>query len=743
MSISIRKSVAVALSVYLAPSFSQAQSASPAAAPHSHEYEHEKLEEIIITANPLGRSSDDLAQSATVLRGEALRQQLANSLGETLARMPGVANGSFGENVGRPVIRGLQGPRVGVLSNSMAVGDASSLSQDHAVPVEPFLADQIEVLRGPSTLLYGSGAIGGVVNMVSPTIPQSIPENGYSGRVTAQGNTAADEEFGAGRLDLGGGQFAFHIDGFHRRTDDYDIPGNANLYPEDDHEDEGHDDHEEEHEEHDEHDDHGEEGGGGSGTLANSFLKNHGWTVGGSWIGEQWLVGVAYTDYRSEYGIPGDAHMHGHEDEHDDENEDEHDEEHEDEHDDEEHGEEEEGPVSIDMKSQRTELEVAGRDPFPGFEQIKLRYVDTQYEHTEFEGAEVGTVFKSDTDNTRLELKHNEWGIWQGALGFQYTENDFKAVGAEAFVPPTHTDTSAVFWIERADLGEWQLDFGLRFEDVDIKVPNTLVAEAGPTGPKADADFQPFSASAGVVWDLNETVDLTFSVAHAERAPAVEELYANGPHIATQVFEVGDPSLDKEKNLHFEGGVNVTVGGFTGSANVYYDDFSDYIYLSNTGDTEDGLPVQVWEQQGADFIGAEVEVRYDFQPSKYGHWQAFGFGDIVDGELSDNEDVPLAPPARIGLGLDWDHHDGFAAYLLWIHAYKQDNLAPLETPTPSYDIVNAELSYNFATGDQFEFQVYLRGQNLLDEDIRNSTSTLKDFAPQIGINAIFGVRAYF
>jgi iron complex outermembrane receptor protein len=715
MPISNRRCVAVALSISLAPSISAAQSASNASVPHTHEHEHSKLEEIIVTANPLGRTSDDLAQSATVLQGELLRQQLANSLGETLARMPGLSNASFGENVGRPVIRGLQGPRVGILANSMDVGDASSLSQDHAVPVEPFLADQIEVLRGPSTLLYGSGAIGGVVNMVSPTIPQSIPENGYSGRATAQGNSAADEEFGAGRLDLGSGQFAFHIDGFHRRTEDYEIPGNANLYLDD------------------------EDSGGDSGKLSNSFLKNHGWTAGGSWIGEEWLVGVAYIDYQSEYGIPGDAHMHAHEDEHDDEHEDGH----EDERDHEAHAEEEEGPVSIDLKSQRTEFEVAGRDPFPGFEQIKLRYVDTQYQHTEFEGAEVGTVFESDTDNTRLELKHNQWGIWQGAFGFQYGENDFKAVGAEAFVPPTQTDTSAVFWIERADLGEWQLDLGLRYEDVDIKAPNTLVAEEGPIGPKADADFQPFSASAGVVWDVNKTVDLSFSVSHAERAPAAEELYANGPHIATQVFEVGDATLDKEKTLHFEGGVDLIVGNFTGSANIYYDDFSDYIYLSNTGEVEDGLPVQVWQQQDADFIGAELEVRYDFQAGKYGHWQVFGFGDIVDGELSDNNDVPLAPPARIGMGLDWDHHNGFAAYLLWIHAYKQDNLAPLETETPGYDLVNAEVSYSFATGNQLEFQVYLKGQNLLDEDIRNSTSTLKDFAPQIGMNAIFGVRAYF
>ena len=715
MHIPIRHGVAVALSVYLFPSLSLAQPGSTASAPVTHE--HDLLEEIVVTANPLGQTSDDLSQSVTVLQGEALRQQLANSLGETLARTPGIANASFGENVGRPVIRGLQGTRVGVLSNSMAVADVSSLSQDHAVSVEPFLVDQIEVLRGPSTLLYGSGAIGGVVNMVSPTIPQAIPENGYSGRATAEGNTAADEEFAAGRLDLGGGQFALHVDGFHRRTDDYDIPGNANLYPEDDHE-----DHEgEDHEEHEEHD---------SGTLDNSYLKNHGWTLGGSWIGEQWLVGMAYTDYRSEYGIPGGAHVH--EEDHDEEHEDEHEEEH----------EEEEAPVSIDLKSQRTEVEIAGRDPLPGFEQIKLRYVDTQYEHTEYEGSEVGTVFNSDTDNSRLELKHDQWGIWQGAFGLQYTEVNFSAKGAEAFVPTSKTDTTGVFWIERADLEAWQFDLGMRYEDVQSKVPNTLIVEAGETGPKANVDFQPFSASAGVLWQASDIFGLSFSAAHAERAPAPEELFANGPHIATQVFEVGDSSLDKEKNLHLEAGVSVTVSGLTGSANIYYDDFDDYIYLSNTGEEEDGLPVQLWQQQGADFIGGEVELRYDFEPGRYGHWQVFGFGDIVDGELSDNTDVPLAPPARIGMGLDWDHA-GFAANLLWIHAYKQDNTAPLETSTPGYDLLNAEVSYSVVTGEQLEFQVYLQGQNLLDEDIRNSTSTLKDYAPQIGINAIFGVRAYF
>lgn len=736
MSISIRCSVALTLFGHLMSTQSLAQqpALNEAVAPH----DHQMLEEILVTANPLGRDSTDLSQSATVLEGQALSRQLASSLGETLARMPGLSNASFGENVGRPVIRGLQGARVGVLNNSLAVSDASSVSQDHAVSVEPFLTDQIEVLRGPTTLLFGSGAIGGVVNMVTPSIPQAIPEEGYSGRATVQANTAADEEFAAGRLDLGQGAFALHLDGFHRRTNDYDIPGQAALYPEDEdeHEEEGHD--EGEHEGEEEHSDESSD----DGTLANSFLKNHGGTIGVSWIGEQWRFGVAYNEYKADYGIPGGGHEHGgHEEEHD---EDEHgDEEHSDEeHSDEEHSEEEEGPVTIRLRTERTEAEVAGSNPLPGFEQFKVRFVDTSYKHTEFEGEEIGTVFESDSTNTRVELKHNPWGAWQGVFGFQYTDLDFSAAGAEAFIPNTNTKTMAAFWIERGDFDAWQIDLGLRYEDVKIKVPNTLVLEEGPTGPSSDSDSQPFSASAGTIWNISDTVDLTGSVSYAERAPGVEELYANGPHIATQVFEVGDVSLSKESTVHVEGGARMELGPFTGSATVYMDQFSDYIYQSNSGFEEEGLPVLLWSQQNADFVGAEVELRYDFEESRFGHWQVFSFADVVDGELSDNTDVPLLPPKRVALGLDWDRGN-WTANVLWIHAYDQNNVAELETNTPGYDLLNAELALTGSGRDQLEWQAYLKGQNLLDETVRNSTSYLKDQAPQIGLNIIFGVRVFF
>ena len=705
MHIPIRYGIAMALFGNLLSTTSFGQQSSADVTDESHE--HETLEEILVTANPLGRESTDLSQSTTVLQGAALRQQLANSLGETLARTPGMSNASFGENVGRPVIRGLQGTRVGILNNSLAVSDASSVSQDHAVSIEPFLADQIEVLRGPSTLLFGSGAIGGVVNMVSPTIPQEIPEDGYSGRATAQANTAANEEFVAGRLGLGSESFALHLDGFHRRTDDYDIPGRAELYPDDDP---------------DEDED---------GTLPNSFLNNQGGTVGLSWIGEQWRIGAAYTEYKSDYGIPGGAHDHAHEED-----------EHEEGHEDDEHEDEEEVPVTIRLRSERTEAELVGRDPFPGFELLKVQFVDTSYKHTEFEGAEVGTVFKSDSDNTRLELKHNPWGAWQGVFGLQYTDLNFSAVGAEAFVPTSKTRTGAVFWVERGDFDSWQIDLGMRYEDVETRVPNTLIAGEGASGPSADADFQPFSASAGMVWTMNEAIDFTGSVSYAERAPGADELFANGPHIASQVFEVGDSSLDTESSVHVEGGVRAEFGRLTGSATIFTDQFDNYIYQANSGLEEDGLPLLFWAQQDADFVGAELELRYDFEPGKWGHWQVFSFGDIVDGKLDDNSNAPQQPPRRVALGIDWDLRN-WTANVVWIHAFDQDNVAELETETPGYDLLNAEVVFTGPQLGQFDWQIYLKGQNLLDEDIRNSTSYLKDQAPQIGLNVIFGVRAYF
>jgi len=700
-----------------------------------------ELEEIVVTAVPIQRSALELTQSATVLQGEELNSELRNSLGDTIFRLPGLSNASFGENVGRPVIRGQQKFRVGVLQDGMNIFDASAPSQDHAVATEPFLADQVEVLRGPNTLLYGSSAIGGVVNVVTNTIPLTVPADGFEGRAMVQGDTAADERLGAARLDFGAGNFAVHVNGFYRRTDDYEIPGAAELFPDEDHED--HEDHEDE--------DHGHEEDEVTGILENSFLDNEGGAIGGAWIGETWRAGLSWTAYSSNYGIPGGhAHAHAHgEEEHEGED---HDEDHDEDHN---HEEEEEEIVTIDLESSRIDGIISGTDPFTGFSALDFKLAYTDYTHTEFEGEEIGTVFDSETTDLRLELTHNPWGDLEGTFGLQWSDNDFDAVGEEAFVPPSTTETWGLFLVETWKLNDrWLFDLGLRFEDT--QVDSFLIEheheheedheegehEDEPPMPVA-RDFNPFSISVGAKWEVTDNSHVTFNIARAERAPSATELFSNGPHIATQTFEIGNPDLGIETNNHYEASYRIKQGAVTGSFTVYHDDYDDFVYQVFTGEMEDGFPVAVWAQQDAEFTGGEIELRWDLGSTALGDWELFGFYDRVEADLADGGNVPRIPPQRFGLGVDWGTAQ-WAGNVTWINADDHTDTADFETPTPGYDLLNAGVSFFLPVGDNAaDLEFYLKGRNLLDEDIRNSTSFLKDQAPQIGRNFVFGVRALF
>lgn len=727
-----QKSLALATSSFCAlcthTAFAQDDSTDPR---HGEDHDHNVLEEVVVTATPIGRNAVELSQSAVVLSGDALARQVSDNIGSTLARLPGLSNASFGQNVGRPVIRGLQGGRVGVLNDGMNSFDASAVSQDHAVASEPFIADRIEVLRGPTTLLYGSGAIGGVVNIVTDVIPDNVPEEGAEGRALLQGDTAANLGLGVARLDLGAGNFAVHFNGFYRRSDDYEIPGAAELYPDDEHDHDHDDDHHgEEHEEE------------MTGILENSFLDNQGGSVGGAWIGDQWRFGLSATFYDSDYGIPG-AHSHGHEDDHDEEH-------------DEEHGDEEgeEENVTIGLESNRIDGLIAAQNPFKGFADLEFKISATQYTHTEFEGAEVGTVFDSDTLDMRLELGHSPWGAWEGTFGAQWFDNDFSAVGEEAFVPPSMTETAALFWVESAEFGDWAIDLGMRYEDTQIdaspfvggglgaavEIPGLSLEGREPL--PQTRDFQPFSISGGVVWHVSESSHLALTVARAERAPNAAELFSDGPHVATQSFEIGDPNLTIETNMHYELSWRLHQGPVTGSVTLYYDDFSDFIYEQNSGLEFEELPVYLWTQQDAEFTGGELEVRWDIGSNNAGHWQAFGFYDQVRATLANGEPVPRIPPNRFGLGMDWDRGP-LAANVLWIHAAAHDRTADFEPITPGYDLVNAEFSWYLPALPELGLELFLRGENLLNDDIRNSTSFIMDQAPQIGRNFVFGIRSAF
>ena len=423
--------------------------------------------------------------------------------------------------------------------------------------------------------------------MVTNTSPREVPEGGISARALIQGDSAADQRMAAGRIDLGTGEFAFHANAFYRRSNDYEIPGPAELYPdeEEDHEADLH------------------------GVLENSFLDNQGGAIGVSWIGDQWIAGVSYTGYESDYGIPG-AHAHEHEEEPEKDGHDEED-------------DQEELLVNVGLESQRIDALLLGQDPFRGFDQFKLNLTRTDYTHTEYEGLEVGTVFDSESTDGRLELRHNPWGAWEGVFGGQYTDREFGAAGEEAFVPPSDTRTWGLFWVESMEHHAWRFDLGLRYEDISTEALR-LDHGHGEDGHEEDHEepellrrgFNPLSYSAAAIWHVTEANHLAFTFASAERAPSDAELFANGPHVATQTFEVGDPDLVEEQNRHYELAWRIHQGRLTGSISLYYDDFGDYIYLDDTGLEEDGLPLREWAQQDAEFVGGEIELRWDFQTQR-------------------------------------------------------------------------------------------------------------------------------
>jgi iron complex outermembrane receptor protein len=311
-------------------------------------------------------------------------------------------------------------------------------------------------------------------------------------------------------------------------------------------------------------------------------------------------------------------------------------------------------------------------------------------------------------------------------------------------VPPSETRSWALFWIESAEWEHFRLDLGARLDDIDVSAsPISAPASAG----QYERSFSPLSASAALVWHVNDQNHLAVTLAHAERAPSDQELFAFGPHVATRTFEVGDAALDIESNRHAELVWRLHEGPVTGSLSIYQDDFDDYIYQADTGIEEDELPVRNWSQQDARFTGAELELRWDIGHLDSGHWQLFGFHDRVRARLDDDSAVPLIPPQRTGFGVDWDRQS-WAGNITWIKASAHNDTAEFETPTPGYELLNAEVSYRYLPSgggwaERVELEFFLRGHNLLDEEIRNSTSFLKDLAPQIGRNWIFGVRSLF
>ena len=620
------------------------------------------LPSVVVNAFPMQLGVDQIIKPIVMLRGSELDDVKSATIGETLANELGIQTTSFGAGVGRPVIRGQEGSRVAVLSNGLSSGDVSNVSQDHAVAIEPFLADQIEVLKGPSTLLYGSGAIGGVVNVVDGRIPQSIPENGLSGRAELRGASADDSGTGMFRLDAGSGQFAIHVDGAKRSADDYSIPG---------------------------------------GTLANSFLDTESGAIGASWIGDRGYVGLAVSRYLDSYGNPAEP------------------------------GDEEEGPVTLKLAQTRYDLKGELSDPLPGFSSLRFSLGHVDYNHTEYEGDETGTVFSNDGNEGRIELVHNEMSGWIGAVGLQFLDRTFAAIGEEAFVPKTTTKGLGLFVLEQKTYGNFGLELGARIDSQSSEPDN---------GPKVD--FSPFSLSVGGSYRFSDEWHITANLDRAERAPAEEELFADGPHLATGAFEIGDADLNEETANQFELGLHFHGDTVEVNVGAYINRFDNYIYLDDTGNVEDDLPVRQWTQADARFQGFEGEAKIELSRGPGGVYLLRLWGDTVNARLSGGGDLPRIAPARAGLDLYWNS-DAWRANIGLAHYFEQNNVPDYETDTAAFTLINAHLSYTFNQDSRVSWEAFLDATNLGNETARLSTSFIKDIAPLPGRSIALGVRTFF
>ncbi len=699
--------------------------ATATAAAESDDKTNDEIEELIVTAHPL--SGEGLSQAATLLAGAELDRKRAESIGATLASEPGIHNAAFGAAVGRPVVRGLGGPRVKVMEDRIDTMDVSVTSADHAVSVDSFIANRVEVLKGSSALLYGSGAIGGVVDVHTGRIPHTVPE-----KITGGISTAYDDNHGGTasvvKLDGGAGNFAWHIDATIRDGDDAKIPGfvesaafHAAEEAEEHHDDDDHD------EDHDDHDDEEEEV---FGVLPGSHFDNESFAVGASVVDDWGLIGFSVARTEGTYGLPG-GHSHGHEEDHHDEDEDEHHDEDEDEdHDEDEH---DERTPTLELEQTRVDIEAAFRNPFADATSLNIRLGVNDYEHQEIEpNGEIATLFVNEAWETRAELVYDQ-DTQRTVYGFQHSFRDFSATGEEAFITPVETTETGVFWIGERSFNDFDLEYGARIGRLDHE---------SSTG--QSADFTPFALSIGAIRPISSTTNLSVLLDISSRAPIAEELFSDGPHLVTQSFETGDPSLDAERAVSLSTTFAVQQDVWQLTANAYITRFSDFIYGSQTGEEEDGLPVYRYRQDDAFFVGLDASWQTRIASTANGEWFASAMMDWVQGTLdvAGNDSIPRMSPTRFGVGLE-GNWQAFQLNIDLIHALEKDDITLYELPTDSYTDLRASIEWSHDLLNGSSLLAYVRGTNLTDDEQRRHTSYIKDLAPSPGRAVRFGLRWTF
>lgn len=672
-----------------------------------------EMSEVVVTSSPLGRTLFEQAQPVTVLSGQELQQNLQPTLGETLSNTPGVRSTYFGPAASRPVIRGLDGDRIRVLQNGVNTIDASATSVDHAVSFDPVSVESIEVVRGPATLLYGANAIGGVVNVTDNRIPDERIDVPIRGSLGGRYSSVDDGLSRDIMMEGGVNGFNYHLEGYRREIQDTHIPGYARsarlraIAPLAPGEQEERD------------------------VLANSYSTTQGFSAGASYVWDGGYIGAAYSGFDADYGSAAEKTVH------------------------------------IEMEQRRWDIQGALFAPISGIKTIKYKFGLSDYTHTEFEGAIPGTEFDNQGYDGRLEIAHEKFGPFEGAFGYQTERSDFSATGEEKFLPETLTRTNSGFLFEEVELASrWKLQGGVRYDHI------TTDALADPGfGPARNRSFNDVSGSLGLVFTPSDDYAIALSTTWSERAPTYQELYANGPHVATGAFEVGNDNLAVEKALGFDLSLRKRTGFVTGSATAYYTRFRNFIGQFPTGETRplDGelLPVYDYRSTDAEFFGGELEATFHLlRPVTAPAPVVAGsknpkqpvtpvtpepVHDTLDLELKADyvhatdtvtgDPLPRISPFHTSAAIAYRHAD-FGARLEGIFAGRQYRVSDNELPTDAYFIVNAALSYDFHVNG-LATNVYVKGVNLTNEEAREHTSFLKDVAPLAGRGVVVGMKVNF
>jgi iron complex outermembrane receptor protein len=568
------------------------------------------------------------------------------------------------------------------MQNGIGNNDVSAFSPDHANSVEPMLAERVEVLRGPATLLYGSGSIGGVVNVIDNRIPTALPDKPVGGAFEQRYDSVSNQTASVMKLDGGGGGFAVHLDGLYRSRDDVHIGGEAIDEPaaratdpslagvgplQNSH-----------------------------GVIPNSYAHSSAGSVGISYIGSAGMLGASVNQMENNYGVPPDGAGGP--------------------------------PVRIDMKQSKYDFKGELKEPFAFAEALKLKFGYTDYRHVELEAKQAGTVWTNQSYESRLEMPHKPLGPLRGTVGFQSINSDFAAIGAEAVVPKSLIDTYGLFAVEAFDLGPVSYELGARVE-------HQAIAPEGQSG----RNFLPVSGSASALWKINDQHQASLAFTQSQRAPQVQELYSNGIHAATRSYEIGNAHLQKEISYNLDLGYRFKADWLKAEANLFHNWVTDYIYQRRTGAMEEGYPVMESDQGNAIFKGFEAKLAFPLMENHYGLVDLTFFGDYTRGEFVAGGDVPRMPPLRYGLQLDYAKSD-WSANLRLTRGEAQDHPGSNESATSGYVLLGIGAQYQIKALKKVDLTLFAKGNNLLDENIRNSTSYLRNFAPEPGRGAELGLR---